>query len=349
MTLPSRQRQVVLAHVSDGVPAETDFQIVEAGVPEPAEGEFLARSVYLSLDPYLRSVIAGRHVGHEPMSSGDLMPGRSVARVAASRNPRFAPGDFVLLETGWQEYALSDGRGVRRLDPVAGPLSASLGLLGMPGLTAWAGVSVLMCPRPQSTLLVSSAAGAVGSAAGQIARLAGCRVVGIAGGEEKCGLATRVFGFDACIDYRVEGWRDRLAAACPGGVDGYFDNAGGEVLAAAFDLLGVGGSVVLCGLASQYNGGPPSLIPAASIIRKRARVQGLVVYDHEARFPEFLSLASGWLRDGRISFVEERFEGLSRAPAAFCRLMSGRNVGKSIVVVGPEVAPGEGPGPGSPA
>jgi NADPH-dependent curcumin reductase CurA len=330
------QRRVVLQRVPRGVPEEQDFQIAEAPVPDPPPGHFLARTIYLSLDPYIRSVLAGRHLGHRPVAIGDLIPGQGVAQVVDSRHAGFSPGQYVLLETGWQEYALSDGRDVRILDPHDAPLSAHLGLLGMPGLTAWAGVVELARPRPGETFLVSAASGAVGSAAGQLARLAGCRVVGLAGSAEKCRHATLTFGFDACVNYREADWRDALARATPDGVHVHFENVGGALLEAALDRLALGARVVLCGLIDQYNSGVACTVPAATLIRTRARLFGLVVYDYRDRFDTYLARARRWLREGRLALLEDRALGLEAAPAAFRRLMTGQNVGKALVVVGPE-------------
>jgi NADPH-dependent curcumin reductase CurA len=330
------QRRIVLERVPRGVPQEEDFRIVEAEVPDPPPGHFLARTIYLSMDPYIRSVLAGRHLGHRPVEIGDVIPGYGVAQVVESRHPGFSPGHYVLLETGWQEYVLSDGRGARMLDPRDGPLSANLGLLGMPGLTAWAGVVELARPRPGDTFLVSAAAGAVGSTAGQLARILGCRVVGLTGSAEKCRHATSTFGFDACVNYREDDWREALARATPDGVDVYFENVGGALLEAALDRLALGGCVVLCGLIDQYNTGGTCAVPAATVIRKRARLHGLVVYDYQDRLEAYLARARRWLREGRLALLEDRTTGLEAAPAAFRRLMSGHTIGKALVVVAPE-------------
>jgi NADPH-dependent curcumin reductase CurA len=330
------QQRVVLARIPVGVPVPEDFQLVEAEVRQPGPGEFLARAVYLSLDPYVRSAIAGRHLGHGSSATGDLVPGRSVCRIVASRHPAYPEGAWVLMETGWQQYAVSDGRDVRRLDPSLGPLSASLGVLGMPGLTAWAGVMTIARARAGETLLVSAASGAVGSTAGQLARLAGCRTVGLAGSAEKCAVVREKFRFDACVDYKQEHWREELSHATGRHVDVYFDNAGPPLLDAALDVLALRGRVVLCGLIGQYNTGIPNTVALAPLIRKRAQVFGLVVYDHEATFEDYLRRASRWLAEGQIAYHEDRSDSLASAPAAFHRLMSGRNVGKSIVVVSAE-------------
>jgi NADPH-dependent curcumin reductase CurA len=329
-------RRVVLHRPPRGVPVEEDFRLTESPVPEAADGEILCRVIYLSLDPYLRGAISGRHMGHAPLEPGGLVPGRSVAQVVASRCSGLAEGDYVSIESGWQEYAVVAGASARRLDPGPAPLSTALGVLGMPGLTAWAGVLELARPRPGETFVVSAAAGPVGATAGQIARIAGCHVVGIAGSDQKCALVTGELGFDACVNYRRDGWRDQLRAACPDGIGVYFDNVGGDVLAGAIGRLRLYGRVVLCGLASQYNSEVPYGLDVGPVIGRRAQLLGLVVYDYEDRREEFVSRAAAWLREGRLSYREDRSEGLAAAPAAFHRLMSGANVGKSLVVVGPE-------------
>jgi NADPH-dependent curcumin reductase CurA len=330
------QTRIVLARLPQGVPVVEDFTAETVPIPQPGEGSFLARTVLLSLDPYVRSAIAGRHPGHAASSPGDLVPGRGVARVIESRHAGFAEGELLVVETGWQEFLVSDGRNARLVDVRMAPASTALGVLGMPGLTAWAGITSLAAVRPGETVVVSAAAGAVGSAAGQIARIGGARVVGIAGSREKCALATGTCGLHACVNYRQEGWQAELRRATDGSVHVYFDNVGGPILDAVMDLLAPGGRVVLCGLIGQYNTGVPLTVPLASIIKRRARLMGLVVYDHEHLFPEYLATASAWVRDGRMRYVEDRAIGLEAAPAAFHRLMTGANVGKSIVVVTPE-------------
>jgi hypothetical protein len=331
-----RQRRIVLARLPVGVPVEEDFALVEGEVADPGPGQFLARTVYLSLDPYLRSAIAGRHVGSRPSAVGDLVPGRSVARVERSRHAGVGEGIYVVMETGWQEYTVSDGTGARMLPPGVVPRSTALGVLGMPGLTAWAGVTELARPSPGEVFVVSAAAGAVGSTAGQLARLAGCRVVGIAGSTEKCRIAVETFGFDACVNYKAPEWCAELERAAGAPVHVYFDNVGGTVLDAVMERLAVRGRVVLCGLIGQYNTGVPTMMPVASVIKKRARLLGLVVYDYEHLLDEYVARGARWLREGRLRFLEDRADGLAAAPAAFHRLMSGQNVGKSIVVVSPE-------------
>ena len=335
-TTPAVQHRVVIARVPDGVPQPEDFRVELAPVPGVTDGELLVRCIDLSLDPYLRSVMSGRHMGHAAPTIGAMMPGRSTAQVVVSRDKAFTAGDYVLAETGWQEYATVPAARVRPLDARSAPLSSSLGLLGMPGLAAWAGVTQLIAPERGDTFVVSAALGAVGSTAGQLAKQRGGRVIGIAGGAEKCAMVMQHFGFDACIDYRDASWEDALRAAAPDGVHGYFDNVGGAVLEGVLRQLRVGGHIALCGLIAQYNTGVPYALPLAAVIGKRAHLHGLVVYDFEPRLHEFLAMAEPLVMNGSLRLLEDRAVGLAAAPGAFHRLMSGRNMGKSIVAVGPE-------------
>ena len=326
------QGQVTLVRRPTGVPEIDDFQFGEGPVPVPREGEFLCRTRWLSLDPYLRGVISGRHQGENPVTPGDVMPGATVATVVTSQHPEFAEGDQVLCRNGWQEFALSDGEGVRHLESDIAPLSTALGVLGMPGLTAYAGMMRMARPRPGDTVVVSAAAGPVGCVAGQIARIGGCRVVGIAGSPEKCQVVVEEFGFDSCINYRESDLSTELSSACPDGVDIYFDNVGGETLEAVLRNLAIGARVILCGLISQYNEDrpPPGPNPAPIIIA-RAKVHGLVVYDHNDLEPEFLERTSRWIRTGALRYREDITDGLENAATAFCRLMRGENLGKALV------------------
>ncbi len=334
MSLPSSQRCVRLRRIPAGVPQTSDFELGEAPVECPQEGEFLSRTLYLSLDPYLRGVISGRHLYVEKTAPGDIMPGRTVAEVVESRHPDYAPGDIALCANGWREYGVSRGAvELRKVDPDDAPISTAVGVLGMPGLTAWAGLLHLGEPRPGETVLVSAACGPVGCMVGQLARIAGCRAVGIAGGAEKCRIVKEEFRFDACVDYKAGDLAARLKDACPDGVDVYFDNVGGDMLATALGQLAPGARVVLCGMISGYNHtGPPlpgpSLIP---VITARATVRGLVVYDHDDKREDFLKACVRWLKEGRIRFREDIADGIENAPEAFCRLMRGQNVGKALV------------------
>ncbi len=331
--LPARQRQVTLARFPQGVPVPDDFVVVEGDVPGISDGEFLGRTLYLSLDPYIRGVISGRHLDSSPLGPGDVIVGRTVSEVVASNHPGFAPGDYVLGANGWQEYGVSDGTGVRKLDPDDAPLNTALGILGMPGLTAWAGLYHLGEPVPGETVVVSAATGPVGCMVGQLAKLRGCHAVGIAGSDEKCALATDVFGFDACINYKTQDLAEALAETCPDRVDVYFDNVAGDTLTAVLRHLALGARVVLCGMITQYNadGAPPPGPNLAPVIGARATMRGLVVYDHQDKEADFLRQCYAWLRDGKLAYREDVAHGLEEAPEAFCRLMRGENVGKAIV------------------
>jgi len=332
-TVPRIQQCILLARAPDGVPVADDFRVESAPVPAMHNGELLLRTIDLSLDPYLRSVIAGRHMGHAAPGIGGAMPGRATAQVVASADAAFSPGEYVLAETGWRQYATVPAGAVQRLDTAVAPLSAALGILGMPGLTAWAGVTQLLSLREGDTFVVSAALGPVGSTAGQLARLRGCRVIGIAGSDEKCALAMQHFGFDACVNYHEPSWEQRLRDAAPSGVHAYFDNTGGPILEGVLRTLRAGGAIVLCGLIGQYNTGVPYALPLAPVIGKRAHLHGLVVYDFEHRRDEFVAEVAPLLRSGTLRLLEDRSVGLASAPAAFHRLMSGHNVGKSIVAV----------------
>jgi len=304
-------------------------------MPAPAPGEFVSRTLWLSLDPYVRGVISGRHISADKVGVGDLVVGSTVSEVLVSRHPDYRPGMLVVDRNGWQEYGVSDGQGVRVLPADGPPPSLALGILGMPGLTAWSGLKFLARPQAGETVVVSAAAGPVGSMVGQIARLHGARAVGIAGSREKCDLVVGAFGFDACIDYRNEDLREGLAGTCPDGIDVYFDNVAGDTLAAVMGRLAPGARIVLCGMIDQYNrsGEPPPGPNLGAVIAARAHIHGLVVYDYYEHQEAFLAEASGWYGDGLIRSREDVAEGLENAPAAFCRLMRGENVGKALVRV----------------
>ncbi len=328
--------RVLLKRRSEGVPVASDFDVVRGDIEKADDGQLSCETIYLSLDPYLRGRISGRHLSGA-VNPGDLMPGEAISRVVESHHPDFSPGDIIAAHSGWQTYAVVDADAARKLDPTLGPLSTFVGILGMPGLTAYAGLIRLGEPRQGDTVLVSAASGAVGSLVGQIAKIKGCRVVGIAGAPEKVAWVREVAGFDECVTYKSGDLREQLDAACPNGIDVYFDNVGGDTLQAAMERLAVGARIVLCGLMAQYNTDemPPGPNPAF-IIKARATVRGMVVYDHEDLRAEMVTNVSRWLRDGRIAYLEDRTEGLENAPEAFSRLMRGENVGKALVVVGSE-------------
>ena len=333
--MPENTR-ILLKRQSEGVPVADDFEVTAAAMPTAADGELLCETIYLSLDPYLRGKISGRHLSGAILP-GDLMAGEAVSRVVVSNHPDFAEGDYIAAHTGWQAYSTTRAADARKLDPALGPLSTFLGILGMPGLTAYAGLLRLGEPNDGDILLVSAASGAVGSMVGQIGMIKGCRAIGIAGAPEKCAWVKDTAGFAECVTYKSGDLREQLDAACPDGIDLYFDNVGGDTLQAAMERLRLGARVVLCGLMAQYNTTemPPGPNPAW-VIKARATVRGMVVYDHEDLREQFVSDVSGWLKDGRIQYLEDRTEGLENAPEAFSRLMRGDNVGKAIVVAAAE-------------
>ena len=328
-------RRVLFARVPRGLPVPDDFGQDTVEAPAPGPGQFLSRTLWLSLDPYLRNVMKGHALYGVALRPGDPMFGETVAQVLESRHPDFSPGEYVVVKNGWQEYALSDGQGVRRLDPALAPLSSALGVLGMPGLTGYAGLVYLGEPRPGQTVLVSAATGAVGSTVGQLARLMGARAVGIAGTDEKCRYAVDSLGFAACINHRGGDLRAAIRQACPDGVDVYFDNVGGDVLAAAIANLAPHARIVLCGMIEAYSmDTPPAHGPfLGPVVGARATIKGLVVYDHMHRMAEMQRVVGQWIREGRFHYREDITDGLENAPQAFCRLMRGGNFGKSLVRV----------------
>lgn len=333
--MATRNRQVLLAKQGSGLPTEDWFALEDGERPEPSPGQALLQVVDLSLDPYLRSVLAGRHLGEEPPSVGTLIPGRALARVVDSRDPGIPVGTLVVAETGWQEWAVAD---TTTLDPVTfdtsvAPPSAALGVLGMPGLAAYAGVAELLRPHAGDVFVVSAPLGPVGSVAGQLARIQGCRTIGISSSPTKCRIAVERLGFDACVDRTRPNWADRLLESCPDGIDHYFDNAGGHVLDVVVEQLRRGGRVALCGLMEQYNDGPTTRIRAGAVMTARATVSGLMVNDYLHLRADVRQRLSRFIIDGRLQLLEDRVQGLQFAPAAFCRLMRGRNIGKALVRV----------------
>ena len=329
----AKNTRILLRRRSEGIPVASDFEVTLGPAPTAGDGQLVCETIYLSLDPYLRGKISGRHMSGS-VEPGEVMAGEAISRVVESHADGFAPGDIVAAHSGWQTFSCVAADSARRINPAFGPLSAFLGILGMPGLTAYAGLLRLGEPREGDTLVVSAASGAVGSLAGQIARLKGCRTVGIAGTAEKCAWVKDTARFDECISYKTGDLRAGLDASCPDGIDVYFDNVGGDMLQAVMERLTLGARVVLCGLMAQYNSGdmPPGPNPAF-IIKARATVRGMVVYDHENLREQMLTEVSAWLRNGKIEYLEDRTVGLENAPEAFSRLMQGNNVGKTIVVV----------------
>lgn len=336
-------QRILLARTPQGLPLVEDFSSDEVAVASPADGQFLSRTIFLSLDPYYRNVMKNSPVYPERLAPGDVMIGETVAEVIESCHAQYQVGDFVLVRNGWQQYALSDGSGVHKLDPVEldpinAPLSTALGVLGMPGLTGYAGTLALAQPVAGETFVVSAATGPVGSTAGQVARMAGARVVGIAGSDEKCAYAVRELNFAACINYKNNDKPGELARAlkraCPDGINAYFDNVGGATLTAVLGNLALHARIVLCGMIEAYSMDTPPPGPfLGPIVGARATIKGLVVYDHLARMPEMRQVIGTWIRHGQFHYREDIIDGLLAAPAAFCRLMRGGNFGKALVRV----------------
>ncbi len=330
----SVNRQILLKSRPEGAPGLDNFQLTEGPIPAPGEGEVLMRTLYLSLDPYMRGRMSAAKSYAKPAAVGQPMVGGTVGEVVASRNPKFAVGDVVLGYGGWQDYALSSGAGLRKLDPAAAPVSTALGVLGMPGMTAYVGLLEIGQPKPGETVAVAAASGAVGSVVGQIAKIKGCRAVGIAGGAEKCRFVTGELGFDACVDHRAGDFAGQLEAACPNGIDVYFENVGGAVQQTVWPLLNDFARVPVCGLIAQYNAATPMPGPDMfSVLRKRLNLRGFIVSDFAAKQGDFLRDVGEWVRTGRLKYREDIVEGLEQAPAAFLGLLQGKNFGKMLVKV----------------
>lgn len=333
-------RRIVLAARPHGLPTPQDFRLEETVLPVPDEGQVLLRTLYLSLDPYMRNLMDQIGPGYAPpVQLGETMAGGTVSRVVASRHPQFRTDDLVLGSAGWQDYALSDGQGLVPLGEMAQP-SLALGGLGMPAFTAYVGLLDIGQPKPGETVVVAAATGAVGAVVGQIAKLKGARVVGIAGGADKCRYAVDELGFDVCLDRREPQLAQRLAAVCPQGIDVYFENVGGAVFDAVLPLLNIGARVPVCGFIAHYNDGAqpsgPDRLPKTmqTLLQKRIRMQGFIILDHYGdRYDAFQRDMGEWVGTGRMKLREDVVDGLENAPAAFIGLLEGRNFGKLVVRV----------------
>jgi NADPH-dependent curcumin reductase CurA len=335
--IPKTHRRVVLARRPPGEVAETDFRLEEVPIPEPGPREVLVRVIYLSLDPYMRGRMRDIASYAAPVGIGEVMTGGTVGEVVKSNHPDFKVGDIVEDRLGWQEYAIGPGPAMRRIDPSIAPISTANGVLGMPGMTAYFGLFEVGQPRPGETVVVSAASGAVGQVVGQLAKIAGCRAVGIAGGPKKCAFVTDTLRFDACIDYKAE--KDLAAAvktACPNGVDVYFDNVGGVVSDAVFLNLNFWARVALCGSISQYNTMEPGPRLLGTFVGKRITMRGFIVWDFNARYAPALRRMGEWVRSGQIKYKEDIVEGIENAPRSFIGLLRGDNFGKLQVKLGPE-------------
>lgn len=336
-TIPNvLNRQVLLRRRPTGAPKESDFQLVETPVPEPNPGELLARALYLSLDPYMRGRMSDRPSYAPPAQIGEVMVGGVVARVVASRHERLREGEIVEGLLGWQDYALSNGKGLRKIDPGLAPISTALGILGMPGLTAYFALLELGKPKPGETVVVSAASGAVGGIVGQIAKIKGCRAVGIAGSEAKVRYITGELGYDAGIDYRAhKDLAAELRARCPGGVDIYFDNVGGATTDAVIAQINLRARVIICGQISQYNLDKPEMGPRflGHLVRARARIEGFLVFDYFERSKEGVAQLAQWLKEGKLKYKEDVTPGLENAPRKLIGLLKGENFGKSLIKI----------------
>ena len=338
LTITDTNRQIRLKKRPVGMPTLADFEAVASPRPAPRDGEVLRRTIYLSLDPYMRGRMSDAPSYATPVSLGDVIVGHTVSQVIESRHPSFHDGDMVTGYDGWQEYAVSNGNDLHTLDRAV-PVSTAIGVLGMPGLTAYVGLLDIGQPKPGETVVVSAAAGAVGSIVGQLAKIKGCRAVGVAGSAEKCRYVVDELGFDACVNYKHDDLVTTLHAACPKGIDIDFENVGGAVFAAVLRMINRGARIPLCGTISEYNmtqnPGGPSLRP---LLVHRATIRGFIVTDHYDRFPAFLQDMAPLVRGGRIKYREDIVDGLDAAPSALIGMFEGKNFGKALVRVSPEPA-----------
>jgi NADPH-dependent curcumin reductase len=334
----STARQIVLAARPRGKPKLTDFRLEKVAVPTPSAGQILLRVEYLSLDPYMRGRMDDRKSYATPVPLGGVMEGEAVATVIASRHPDYSEGDIVLAQTGWRTHALSDRRDHRKLDPAVAPVTTGLGVLGMPGFTAYGGLRVIGKPAPGETVVVAAASGPVGSLVGQLAKVAGARAVGIAGGPEKCAYVKNELGFDTAIDHKGDDFAAKLTAACPEGIDVYFENVGGVIWQAVLPLLNKFARVPVCGLVAEYNGvakeGDADRLPATmrEILAKSLTVRGFINFEFATEhYTTFLREVGAGIAGGSIRYREDFVDGLEKAPDAFIGMLEGRNFGKLIV------------------
>ncbi len=325
--------QVLLDHRPTDKVSPANFRVVEAPVSAPGPGEVLVRHTFVSLDPYMRGRLSEAKSYAKPQEVGVVMQGGAVGVVEASNNPKFKPGDAVVGMGGWQRYFLSDGKGLNVVDAKAIPIQAYLGPVGMPGVTAWYGLNRIIAPKAGETVLVSAATGAVGSVVGQLARAAGARAVGIAGGAEKCAYAVQELGYTACVDHRSKSFADDLKAAVPGGVDGLFENVGGEPFQQALRRLNDFARAAICGLIASYEGAPTALPDMRIFLVRRIKVEGFIVSDHMNLWPQAIADLAGHVAAGRLKYRETIRDGLESAPEALVDLLHGRNFGKMLVRV----------------
>ncbi|WJF89051.1 NADP-dependent oxidoreductase [Paraburkholderia bonniea] len=330
-TSKSVNRQILLVSRPQGPVTADNFKLVETPLAPLSEGQFRVRNHYLSLDPYMRGRMNDGKSYAAPQPLDAVMLGGTVGEVVESRHPRFAVGSKVVGSFGWQEYGTSDGAGVQQVTDPAVPLSAWLGAVGMPGVTAWYGLNHLIAPQKGQTVVVSAASGAVGSVVGQLAKRAGCRAVGIAGGAEKCRYVVDTLGFDACVDYKAGNLQHDLKAAAPDGIDGHFENVGGEVLDTVLGQMNAFGRIALCGMIAGYDGQPLPLRQPALILTQRLRVEGFIVSEHLELWPEAQALLARLVTQQQLHYRETIAQGLESAPEALIGLLKGKNFGKQLV------------------
>jgi NADPH-dependent curcumin reductase len=325
-------RQILLASRPQGPATETNFRLVEQPIPEPAHGEVLVKNEWLSLDPYMRGRMNDVKSYVPPAQLNAVMVGQTVGEVVESRDPRFKPGTKVLTSLGWQLYGAAKASDVTAIDTTEIPASYYLGIVGMPGMTAWFGLNEIGKPKSGETLVVSAASGAVGSVVGQLAKIAGCRAVGIAGGAAKCDYVTRELGFDACIDYKAGRVFEDLRTACPAGVDVCFENVGGEILDTTLRLMNRFSRIVVCGLIAEYNAAQPyGYTRLRSVLVNRIKMQGMIVFDWKDRYAEARGALTRLVLDGKLKYRESVIDGLENAPRGLIALLKGENFGKQLV------------------
>ena len=334
-----QNRQVLLAARPVGEPKASDFNLVETDIPVTGGGEVLCRTIHLSLDPYMRGRMNATKSYADPVEIGAVMEGGTVSRVISSKNESFDEGDIVVARTGWQDYAAIPGTQLRKVDPTLAPISTAVGVLGMPGMTAYTGLLNIGKPQPGETVVVAAASGAVGAIVGQIAKIKGCKVVGLAGSPEKCDYVTNELGFDACVNHRDSDLAAQLSQECVEGIDVYFENVGGIVWEAVLPLFNMRARVPVCGLISHYNAtslpGAPNRVPELmfKVLTHRLTLRGFIVRDYDDQQEEFLSNTANWIKDGKIRYREDFVDGLEKAPEALIGLLKGNNFGKLVVRV----------------
>lgn len=333
-------RQLVLVSRPEGAPKDENFDLKKVDLPNLEAGEVLLRTIYLSLDPYMRGRMSDAKSYADPVKVGDVMVGATVCQVEKSKNDEFSEGQWVLANTGWQDYAISDGKGLMQLGKNPSNPSYALGILGMPGFTAYMGLLDIGAPKEGDTVVVAAATGPVGATVGQIAKIKGCKVVGVAGGSEKCKYAVDKLGFDACIDHKSNNFEEQLKHACDKGIDVYFESVGGNVFDAVLPLLNARARVPLCGLVSQYNAtslpeGPDRMFMLmGQLLRKRIKMQGFIIFeDYGDQYDDFSKQMQKWLSEGKISYREHVIEGIENTVEAFNNMLSGKNFGKTVVKI----------------